>query len=296
MRIAVSRLPFDAKAVASLKAGLGPYRASGRLQQSPSPQGGNLFDPSWWQLWEAPDGKFPPCDYIVASLDGAFTEDEENDPSALTVWGTFLNEYKQRRIILLDCWRKWVRFSAPKIPRLTEPTIIDGVRWPADDVGPGMTPELVKQRNTNYSMRSRHQWGLVEWTGHSCQRFKVNTLLIEGKASGISAAQELGNRHRGEGWSIHVLPVKGDKIARGLAAQPVFSQGLVYAPDRSWADALISEMAEFPKSKHDDLTDSATQAINHLRAIGLAQSDDETAVADAAAATPWSPRKALYPV
>ncbi len=125
---------FDSKAVASLKAGLGPYRASGRLQQSPSPKGGNLFDRSWWQLWESPDGKFPVCDYVVASLDGAFTEDEENDPSALTVWGTFVNEHKQRRIILLDAWRKWVRFSAPKIPRLMEPTVIDGVRWPADCV------------------------------------------------------------------------------------------------------------------------------------------------------------------
>jgi hypothetical protein len=28
-------------------------------------------------------------DFVVASVDGAFTENELNDPSAMTVWGTF---------------------------------------------------------------------------------------------------------------------------------------------------------------------------------------------------------------
>jgi len=35
----------------------------------------------------ASGAKFPAFSYIFASLDGAFTEDEQNDPSALTIWG-----------------------------------------------------------------------------------------------------------------------------------------------------------------------------------------------------------------
>ena len=97
-------------------------------------------------------------------------------------------------------------------------------------------------------------------------------MLIEAKACGISAAQELRNRHGREGWGIQLVPVKGDKVARALAAQPTFSQHMVYAPDRDWAEMVITEMSLFPKGHYDDLTDSATQAINYLRSVGLAQS------------------------
>jgi predicted phage terminase large subunit-like protein len=287
---------FDRKAVERLKEGLGPYFASGRLQQSPTPKGGGIFDRAWWQLWESPDGKFPFCDYVVASLDGAFTEDEENDPSALTIWGTFRDEQKRRRIVLLNAWRKHLKFSGPRIERLIESTVIDGQLWPADAVMPGMPRAVVETRNKLYKQRCQKQWGLVEWVADSCNRFKVNTLLIEGKASGISAAQELGNRHANEGWSIAVLPVKGDKVARALAAQPVFSQLAVYAPDREWAELVISEMSVFPKGRFDDLTDSTCQAINYLRGIGMARSDDEAADDEVRAAMPRGRMKALYPV
>src|SRR5215472_14649203 len=80
---------FGRAELARIKAELGPYMASGRLQQSPMPAKGGIFDRSWWQLYESPNGKFPSFDFIVASLDGAYTEKEENDPSALTVWGVF---------------------------------------------------------------------------------------------------------------------------------------------------------------------------------------------------------------
>ena len=33
----------------------------------------------------------------------------------------------------------------------------------------------------------------MEWTKYTCERFKVDHLLIEAKASGMSAAQELQN-------------------------------------------------------------------------------------------------------
>ena len=51
--------------------------------------------------------------------------------------------------------------------------------------------------------------------------------------------------------------------------QPVFSQLLVYAPDKEWADTVMSEMESFPKGRYKDLTDSATQAMKFLRDSGM---------------------------
>jgi hypothetical protein len=80
---------FGAREIARIKAELGPYLSSGRLQQMPAPAKGGIFERSWWQVWEDPRGKFPVLEYIIASLDSAFTTKEANDPSALTVWGIF---------------------------------------------------------------------------------------------------------------------------------------------------------------------------------------------------------------
>lgn len=280
----------------ALETALGPYAWAGQYLQSPAPRGGGIFKKDWWQLWPDADGKFPHCDYIVASLDGAFTEDEENDPSALTVFGTFLNQQNQRRVILLHAWRKHLSFSGPRVDRLKEPTKIDDRIWPADAVHPEMSPDMVRHRNSLYRIRCLESWGLVEHVADTCRRFKVNMLLIEGAASGISAAQELGNRHGTEGWGIQVIPAKGDKVARAYAAVPVFSQLMVYAPDRQWAQDVIDEMAIFPRGKYDDLTDSSTQAINFLRGIGLASSDIETEAAVYESARHKPKLKALYPV
>jgi len=266
---------FSAETCADLETALGPYAWAGQYQQAPAPRGGGLFKREWWQLWDSVDGKFPHCDFVLASLDGAFTEDEENDPSALTIWGTFVNERRQRRIVLLNAWRRHLKFSGPKVDRLRDSTTIDGRLHPADFVHPEMDANVVRHRNALYRARCMQNWGLVEHVADSCRRFNVNVLLIEGAASGRAAADELVSRHAQEGWGRMVIVPKGDKFARAQAAQPVFSQLMVYAPDRQWAEDVIQEMAVFPKGKYDDLTDSTTQAINYLRSIGLATSDIE---------------------
>jgi hypothetical protein len=56
------------------------------------------------------------------------------------------------------------------------------------------------------------------------------------------------------------------------------------------------EMAVFPKGKHDDLTDSATQAIKHLRDSGLIRSDEERRAQELEAVRhKGAPRAARYP-
>lgn len=262
---------FDAKECTRIAHDVGPHAWAGQYQQTPKARGASIISRDMWQLWESPDGRFPSFEYIVASLDSAFTDKQENDPSALTIWGVFRNERGHRRIMLMHAWRKRLQLHGPKVDRL-----------------PG-------EHTSQYRLRASKHWGLVEWVADSCSRFQVDRLLIESKASGIDAANELQRLHGREGWAVELVEPKGDKRARALAVQPTWSQGMIYAPDRQWAQDVIDEMDVFPKGRWDDLTDSSTQAIKHLRTIGLAQSDEETHAEEREAVKPKKRLKPLYP-
>jgi predicted phage terminase large subunit-like protein len=240
---------FDDASLKRLEAALGPYGSAGQLQQRPEPRGGGIFKREWWQLWGNEDDPldirnrtFPACEYIVASLDPAYTEKEENDYSAVTVWGVFRDERSEGnlpKIILLHAWRDRLAIH-----------------------------------------------DLVQKCAEICKRFKADRLLIESKASGISVAQELRRLFAGELFGVQLVDPKGrDKEARAYAVQPLFADEMVYAPyrkyshgewgDREWCDMVITEMASFPRAPHDDLCDSATMALSHLRRIGLAVHETE---------------------
>lgn len=238
----------------AIKTDVGPYAVSGQYGQSPSPRGGGIFKREWWQLWEPPSGNFPVFDYVMASLDSAFTEQERNDPSALTVWGIFQNTEGYNRVMLVRAWRKHLEFSGSR----SQLTALPG------------------ESKGQWVVRTQKYWGLLEWVKYTCELFKVDTLLIEAKANGISAAQELQNRYGRLNFGVQLCQVKGSKEARAYAAQPTFSQLLVYAPARDWSEDVISEMEAFPRHKFRDYTDSATQAIKYLRDAGLLNTEAES--------------------
>lgn len=276
---------FSDEAIANLQTALGPYAWAGQYQQAPTPRGGGIFQRSWWQPWQPADGKFPLFDYVVASLDGAFTEKEENDPSALTIFGIFTHpQTGERSIMLIDAWRKWLKMHGEPTPRNDRETIRIGD-----------TAAIKARKDLLWKNRVGDEWGLVEWVAYTCRFRKVDKLLIEGKASGITVAQELQRLHKFEEWSVQLCPVKGDKVARAHAVSPTFSQHKVYAPLRDWAEMVIDEMAVFPKGKYDDLTDSVTQAMKYLRETGLAQTSQEE-MEDKLAPVRHRPKvRALYP-
>ena len=243
---------FGVKEVEAMKAGLGPYMASGRLQQSPQPKGGGIFKSEWWQVWEGTH--FPIIDMVVASLDSAFTEKQENDPSALTVWGVFKHSgLGKTRVILIDAWRKHLQMHGSATPRLEHETLRLG-----DDA------KVRRYKDTLWASRVGKSWGLVEWTVHTMRKWGASILLIEGKASGLTVHQELRRLHFDENWSVQLCQPKGDRVSRALAAQPTFAQGLVYAPVRDWSQMVIDEMELFPKGRYDDLTDSTTKDVGGL--------------------------------
>jgi predicted phage terminase large subunit-like protein len=91
-------------------------------------------------------------------------------------------------------------------------------------------------------------------------------VLIEAKAAGMSLSQEL----RRTGIPVVNYSPGGrnratDKVSRANAVSPVFEAGFVWAPDEDWAVEVVEEMAEFPYGEHDDLVDSAVQAVMRFR-------------------------------
>lgn len=117
--------------------------------------------------------------------------------------------------------------------------------------------------------------GLVEKVIATCRRRKVDRLRIEAKNNGISLAQEITRLCRTEGWGTTAHLIEGDKVARAYAVQHLLENGLVYAPDRRWADLLINEAASFPRGSHDDLVDTMTGALGYFRTSGMLQFPDE---------------------
>jgi hypothetical protein len=91
---------------------LGQYAFAGQYQQSPVPRKGGIFKREYWQPYVPPatgsnKGKWPDFDFIVVSVDSAFTEKEENDPIGCTIWGVWThpkNGYP--KVMLVMAWRK----------------------------------------------------------------------------------------------------------------------------------------------------------------------------------------------
>jgi hypothetical protein len=44
---------------------------------------------------------------------------------------------------------------------------------------------------------------------------------------------------------------------------------MVYAPDKDWAEQVIRQCSVFPKGKNDDLVDTVSMSLNHLRSVGM---------------------------
>ena len=109
------------------------------------------------------------------------------------------------------------------------------------------------------------------------QKWNPDAFIIEGKAAGMPLIFELRNM----GIPVQeYTPSRGnDKIARVNAVADLFASGIVWAPDRRFADEVIEEFASFPSGDHDDLVDASTQALLRFRQGGFvplySDEDDE---------------------
>jgi predicted phage terminase large subunit-like protein len=235
------------------------YLWASQYQQSPHIRGGAIIQDSWWRLWDADEaleqgcepGKYPPFDYVIGCVDGAFTEKTSNDPSAMTVWGAWQDKNEHTRFMLVYAWSERLEFHGI-------PENADG----SPGIGPDGKPGKL---------------GLVLKVAKTARKYKLDRLLIENKASGISVAQELRRLYSAtENWAIRLVdPAGRDKVQRLNAVSAFWEVGLVYAPNTRWAEKVIREVSSFPKGKNDDLTDTCSMALEHFRIVGMAKMPEE---------------------
>lgn len=258
---------FPPSVLAEQRRLMGPWGFAGQYNQRPTPKGGGIIKRDWWQLWddEQPcdacptkeDGPcrgctgvkrlMPPFNYIMAYLDTAFTEKEENDPSAMTIWGVFTYEPKATPTRFIDMEGRPI--YAGREYHEAAPKVMLIYAW---------------RKHLGF-----HE--LINETAMACKRFKADTLVIENKANGISVAQEIRRIYGPEAWGVQLDDPsgRGDKMARLYSVQHIWAEGIVYAPDTSWAETVITEVEHFPKGRYRDLTDTCSGAIRKLRSMGL---------------------------
>jgi len=103
--------------------------------------------------------------------------------------------------------------------------------------------------------------------------WQPDCVLIEAKASGTPLTHEL--RRMGIPVTAYTPSRGQDKIARMNSVAPIFESGMVWAPDRPFAEEVVEEMASFPFGDHDDYADSATMALMRFRQGGFVSLADD---------------------
>ena len=217
-------------------------------QQQPYAEEGAIIKRHWWRPWTAPKPRLP--DMVLISADTAMTEDAQNDPSGITIWHVCPDESERSCALLVGALREWLEFA----------DLLDAV----------------EEAERTFSVRG-----------------VPTRILVESKANGLPLIQEL--RRRSPHLNVFEARAKGDKVARAHSVTSLFQHdpandiaGRVYAmarmesidPERPeapqeavfrpWAQMVIDECAAFPLAAHDDLVDSTTHALRHLREIGVA--------------------------
>ena len=107
------------------------------------------------------------------------------------------------------------------------------------------------------------------------KEWEPDAFIVEAKASGAPLVFEL----RRMGIPVQEFtPTRGnDKITRVNSVSDLFASGKIWAPRKRWAEEVIEEMAAFPNSDHDDLVDSATQALIRFRKGGFIRLESDEA-------------------
>ena len=178
---------------------------------------------------------------------------------------------EENAIIRREWWKKWERKVVPNLQYVIQSydTAFSkretsdfsaittwGVFYPEESGTPGLIL-LDSQKG---------RWDFPELKEVALDQYKYwdpDTVIVEAKASGLPLTHEL----RTMGIPVvNFTPSKGnDKVTRVHSVSPLFEAGMVWAPDETFADELIEEVAAFPNGEYDDLVDSMTQALMRYR-------------------------------
>ena len=238
---------FGPQTVKSYKKVLGEMAYAGQMQQRPAPAGGGILKTKHFQLWPY-DKELPVFDFVLQSLDAAYTAKTSNDPSAFGAYGVFTHNGR-RGAMLLDCWADHLTF-------------------------PDLRSKLVEE------------WHAVYGKSSSRKGKKPDAFLIEAKASGLSMIQDLRQANipaipynPGNADKVN----RAHQVAPVLELDCLWIPESGKEPGKpvTWARGFLKELENFPNAEHDDQVDQFTQAIIYLRDQGwfelaYAEPDDIT--------------------
>ena len=187
-------------------------------------------------------------------------------------------QYQQRptgeenAIIKREWWNKWEKESVPQLEYVIQSydTAFSkretadysaittwGVFYP-NEGGSGPNLILLDSKKGRWEFPELKSIALEEY-----QFWDPDTVIVEAKASGMPLTHELRNMGIPV---VNFTPSRGnDKVTRVHSVSPLFEAGMVWAPDTTFAEELIEEVAAFPNGEHDDLVDSMTQALMRYR-------------------------------
>jgi predicted phage terminase large subunit-like protein len=240
------------KSLISLETTMGKFVFAGQYQQRPEPKGGGIIRSDWWRLWE--HDRYPPFDFILGVLDTAYTKDTTKDPSGMIIWGVYSNRRPQGPTAILD----QERFHDGRL---------QGNRLQLNETYSEFAPRVMLAYAWDEHLELHE---LIEKVAKTCINFKVDLLVIENKAAGISVAQEIRRLYTREKFGVELFdPKSQDKTARLYSVQHLFAEGIITAPEKDWAQRVITQVGMFPAAKHDEYVDLTSMGLRKLRDMGL---------------------------
>jgi len=214
-------------------------------------------EPTWPEFWSRDDLERVKASIPPAKWNAQYQQRPTGDENA---------------IIPREWWQRWEKDSVPNLEYVIQSydTAFSkkesadysaittwGVFRPEEAGGPrGLI--LLDSKKGRWDFPELKQ---IAWEQY--QFWEPETVIIEAKASGTPLTHELRNMGIPV---VNFTPSRGnDKVSRVHSVSPLFEAGMVYAPDESFADELIEEVAAFPNGEYDDLVDSMTQALMRYR-------------------------------
>lgn len=251
---------WSAETIAQMKNDTTPYTWAGQYQQRPAPRGGGIFPYASWEYWDKSlalkfgrnESQFPDFDLIIASVDGAFTEKQSNDLTAMVVLGLWTDLYGFSAVMVMDFWQDRLQFGAcvERIVKTTRKKRVD--RLLIENKGPGIP---IGQEIRRLTMDEGFQLQLIN-PGNEDKEARANAISV-----------------------FHREERENGETKEGLVYVPVQTQPNGQVWPRQWADLLMSQCASFPKGKHDDGVDAYVQGMRWLRQRGLLRRKQEEQLA-----------------
>lgn len=162
----------------AVKASLSVQKWNALYQQQPTNDEGAILKREWWRVWPHDDP--PVVNYIIQSMDTAYSKKETADFSVITTWGVFWpDEDSGANIILLDV--KKGRWDFPELKRVAKEQY---EYWQPDNV-------LIEAKATGVSLQQELRRMSIPVTMYSPGGRKAGTDKIS-RANAVAPMFEAG--------------------------------------------------------------------------------------------------------